>query len=168
MFARLLRWERSTKHLFGWGWASKSASRERRLTRMYADWMSNGRPVVSELHHVQLAMPADGEAAAEDFYEGILGIPRVAKPAHLDSRGGCWFEDGSVRIHLGVESDFTPARKAHPALMINDLNTLKSVLEEAGVEVVEDQPLPGFDRLYVSDPFGNRLEFLQPTGSLEA
>lgn len=117
--------------------------------------------VIRALHHVQLALPPGGEAEAEDFYDRILGIPRVAKPAHLEARGGCWFEDEHIKIHLGVENDFRPARKAHPALVVDDLNALRTVLEEAGVDVVVDQALPGFDRFYVSDPFGNRLEFLQ-------
>lgn len=118
--------------------------------------------VIRELHHVLLAMPAGGEAGAEAFYSGLLGIPRVTKPEHLEVRGGCWFESGNVRIHLGVEGEFRPARKAHPALIVDDLAALGGVLEEAGVEVIVDEPLPGFDRFYASDPFGNRLEFLQP------
>lgn len=113
------------------------------------------------LHHVQLAMPAGGEAAAVSFYSGLLGIPEVAKPARLASRGGCWFEDGAVRVHLGVEVAFRSARKAHPALLVSDIAGLRVRLEAAGVEVVVDEPLPGFDRLYVSDPFGNRLELLE-------
>lgn len=125
-------------------------------------------PVIRTLHHIQLAMWAGGEAEAEAFYAGLLGVPRVAKPAPLEARGGCWFEDQNVRIHLGVEADFRPARKAHPALVVEDLAVLRGVLEEAGVEVVADQPLPGFDRFYAYDPFGNRLEFLQPkSGSPE-
>jgi len=121
--------------------------------------------VISSLHHVQLAMPAGREEEAEDFYGKILGLRRVAKPAHLETRGGCWFERGEVRIHLGVESDFRPARKAHPALMVEDLGALQAVFEKAGIDVLIDQPLPGFDRFYVSDPFGNRLEFLEPSDS---
>lgn len=117
--------------------------------------------MISGIHHVQLAMPAGGEAEAEAFYSGLLGIPRVAKPSHLEVRGGCWFEDGDVRIHLGVEAEFRPARKAHPALLVQDLAALRTALEDAGVEVVVDQPLPGFNRFYASDPFDNRLEFLQ-------
>lgn len=121
-----------------------------------------GARIITGLHHVQLAMPAGGEPDAENFYDEILGIPRVEKPTHLEARGGCWFEDGSVRIHLGVETDFRPATKAHPAMVVESLAALRRVLEGAGVDVVDDQPLPGFDRFYVSDPFGNRLEFLQP------
>jgi catechol 2,3-dioxygenase-like lactoylglutathione lyase family enzyme len=112
------------------------------------------------LHHVQLAMPPEGEAAATEFYEGLLGVSRVSKPPHLEARGGCWFETEAVRIHLGVESDFTPATKAHPALLVDDLAALKTRLDEADVAAVVDQSLPGFDRFYVSDPFGNRIELL--------
>lgn len=130
---------------------------------MYAIWRRDEHPTISALHHVQLAMPVGGEEEAEDFYEKILGIPRAKKPAHLEARGGAWFENEHVRIHLGVEDDFKPAKKAHPALMVDDLEALQSVFEKEGVEVVVDQPLPGFDRFYVSDPFGNRLEFLQPS-----
>lgn len=112
------------------------------------------------LHHVQLAMPAGRETEAEAFYSGVLGIPRVSKPADLESRGGCWFESETVRVHLGVEKDFVPARKAHPALLVDDLPGLRRRLDEAGVAIVVDQPLPGYDRFYADDPFGNRIEFL--------
>jgi catechol 2,3-dioxygenase-like lactoylglutathione lyase family enzyme len=114
------------------------------------------------IHHVQLSMPRGEEAAAVDFYAGLLGIPRVAKPPHLEVRGGCWFESGEVRIHLGVDADFSPAKKAHPALLVEDLDALRARLDRAGVAVADDQPLPGFERFYVSDPFGNRLELLSP------
>lgn len=112
------------------------------------------------LHHVQLAMPPGREEDAVAFYEGLLGLPRVHKPLNLERRGGCWFESDSTRVHLGVEDDFSPARKAHPALLVTDLGTLRRRLEGAGVVVVDDEPLPGFDRFYVHDPFGNRLEML--------
>ena len=115
------------------------------------------------LHHVQLAMPPGEEAAATEFYEGLIGIPRVVKPAHLAARGGCWFETESVRIHLGIEPDFKPAGKAHPALLVDDIGSLKTRLSDAGVPIVNDEPLPGFDRFYVSDPFGNRIELLSPS-----
>ena len=107
-------------------------------------------------------MPPGEEAAATAFYEELLGIPRVAKPSHLEVRGGCWFELGSVRIHLGVESDFRPAKKAHPALLVESLEAVRSRLADAGLSIVEDQPIPGFNRFYVSDPFGNRIEILAP------
>jgi len=112
------------------------------------------------IHHVQLAMPAGREADAVAFYTGILGLPQVTKPGRLEKRGGCWFEDDAVRVHLGVEADFRPARKAHPAFLVDDLVSMRRRLEVAGVEVVEDEGLPGYDRFYVDDPFGNRLEFL--------
>jgi len=117
---------------------------------------------IGRLHHVQLAMPEGEEAAAEAFYGEVLGIPRVPKPPHLAARGGCWFEDGDLRIHLGVEGDFRPSRKAHPALVVDDLAGLRTRLRAAGVPEFADQPLQGFDRIYVSDPFGNRIELMQP------
>jgi catechol 2,3-dioxygenase-like lactoylglutathione lyase family enzyme len=117
---------------------------------------------VVALDHVQLAMPAGGEAAAVAFYEGLLGLPHVPKPAHLAARGGCWFEDGPVKVHLGVEADFRPARKAHPALRVESLPDLVERLRAAGVALRDDEPLEGHDRIYADDPFGNRLELLEP------
>jgi catechol 2,3-dioxygenase-like lactoylglutathione lyase family enzyme len=115
------------------------------------------------IDHVQLAMPAGGEDDARAFYDGVLGIPEKPKPPHLAARGGCWFAADGVELHLGVEDGFRPARKAHPALLVDDLTALVRRLGEAGVDVVEDEPLPGYDRVYVADPFGNRLELLEPT-----
>jgi catechol 2,3-dioxygenase-like lactoylglutathione lyase family enzyme len=119
---------------------------------------------VERLHHVQLAMPAGGEARARAFYEGLLGIPEVAKPAEMAKRGGCWFERAELRIHLGVEADFRPARKAHPALVVTDLHALGARLREAGCSCREDRELDGYQRLFVDDPFGNRVELLEPAG----
>jgi catechol 2,3-dioxygenase-like lactoylglutathione lyase family enzyme len=120
---------------------------------------------VRGIDHVQLAMPAGGEDDARAFYDGVLGIPEKPKPPHLAARGGCWFAAAGVELHLGVEDGFRPARKAHPALLVDDLAALVRRLGEAGVDVVEDEPLPGYDRVYVADPFGNRLELLEPTAS---
>ncbi len=117
---------------------------------------------VRAIHHVQLAMPAGGEQQATAFYAALLGIPRVVKPAHLASRGGCWFETEHVRIHLGIETDFRAARKAHPALLVDGLSALATQLIAAGVAVTSDQPLPGYERVYVDDPFGNRIELMEP------
>lgn len=117
-------------------------------------------PIIG-IDHVQLAMPAGEEDKARAFYSGLLGIPEVQKPAALARRGGAWFQRGRVKIHLGVESDYRPARKAHPALLVRDLPALVRRLGEAGVQVVDDDALPGYDRVYVSDPFGNRLELLE-------
>ena len=118
---------------------------------------------VRGLDHVQLAMPRGEEAKASAFYATLLGIPQVPKPDNLAGRGGCWFADGGVRIHLGVEDDFRPARKAHPALLVDDLEALVTRLRAAGVAVREDEPLEGYHRVYVDDPFGNRLELVEPT-----
>ena len=120
--------------------------------------------LVQRLDHVQLAMPQGGEGRARDFYQGILEIPEVPKPPHLAKRGGCWFEHGELKIHLGVEQDFRPARKAHPALIITDLRALTSRLHAAGYTPREEEPLEGYDRVFVEDPFGNRLELLQRHG----
>jgi len=117
---------------------------------------------IAALHHVQLAMPAGGEAAARRFYGELLGIPEVPKPAALAKRGGCWFEAGTVRIHMGVEADFRPAKKAHPALQVTDIAALRARMVAAGVTVKDDDALHGFTRFFVADPFGNRIEVLQP------
>ena len=116
---------------------------------------------VYALDHVQLAMPRGGEAAARRFYQGVLGLSEVPKPAVLARRGGCWFERGATRLHLGVEDDFRPARKAHPALLVEGLAELAGLCETAGYEVVHDGGLPGYDRIYVTDPFGNRIELME-------
>lgn len=113
------------------------------------------------IHHVLLAMPRGGEAAAVGFYAGVLGLPETAKPDHLAGRGGCWFELGAIQLHLGIEDDFLPAAKAHPALLVSDLGELRRRLEAAGMPIRVDEPLPGFERIYTQDPFGNRLELLE-------
>jgi len=109
-------------------------------------------------------MPAGQEAAARDFYERVLGIPEVPKPPHLAKRGGAWFERGALKIHLGVEADFRPARKAHPALLVTDLEALIVRLKQHNVHVIEDDPLEGYLRVYIADPFGNRIELMEPHG----
>jgi catechol 2,3-dioxygenase-like lactoylglutathione lyase family enzyme len=116
---------------------------------------------VELLHHVQLAMPPGGEARAREFYQGLLGIPEVPKPPQPARRGGCWFERGPVRVHLGVEDEFRPARKAHPAFIVRDLPALAARLVAAGHECRADQELPGYRRVFVADPFGNRVELLE-------
>lgn len=117
---------------------------------------------VERLDHVQLAMPAGEEDRARRFYEGLLGLAEVAKPPHLALRGGCWFEGPEVKVHLGVDAEFRPARKAHPALLVRDLGSLVESLRSAGVPVGDDEPLEGYERVYVEDPFGNRIELLEP------
>jgi catechol 2,3-dioxygenase-like lactoylglutathione lyase family enzyme len=112
------------------------------------------------IDHVQLAMPPGEERRAEAFYQGLLGLERRPKPEPLASRGGCWFSNGTVVLHLGVEDDFRPARKAHPALVVADLGDLVERLVAAGSEVRPDTELPGVTRCYVDDPFGNRIELI--------
>lgn len=115
------------------------------------------------IDHVQLAMPAGGEPEARHFYGELLGISEVPKPLHLAGRGGCWFEDGQVKLHLGVEQVFTPARKAHPALIVSDLKALAAAIAESGFRVIDDEPLEGYIRVYADDPFGNRIELMEPS-----
>ncbi|MDE3085264.1 MAG: VOC family protein [Acidobacteriota bacterium] len=117
---------------------------------------------VEGIDHVQLAMPPGGEDEARRFYTTVLGLPEVPKPPHLAARGGCWFEGPGVKVHLGVEDPFRPARKAHPALLVRGLGPLVDALRRAGVAVRDDEPLEGYDRVYVDDPFGNRIELLEP------
>ena len=113
------------------------------------------------LDHVQLAMPAGREAEARAFYGGLLGLCEVEKPPRLAERGGCWFERGELKVHLGVEEAFRPARKAHPAFLVEGLPALAQQLERAGHPVMADRELPGYDRVFVDDPFGNRIELMQ-------
>ena len=113
------------------------------------------------IEHVQLAMPAGGEDAARGFYSGLLGLPERAKPERQAARGGCWFEGPGVKVHLGVDADFRAAKKAHPALLVDDLAALMIALAAAGVETVPDEPADGRARCFVSDPFGNRIELMQ-------
>ncbi|MFT3728075.1 MAG: glyoxalase [Terricaulis sp.] len=117
---------------------------------------------VIAIDHVQLAMPPGGEEEARRFYAGLLGVPEVPKPEHLAKRGGCWFELGAVRLHLGVEADFRPAKKAHPALIVDDLAAIKATLHAAGFATQPGDYLEGYDRVDVHDPFGNRIELMQP------
>lgn len=119
---------------------------------------------VYAIDHVQLAMPRGLEDQARSFYGDVLGLAEVAKPPALARRGGVWFTGGGVHIHLGVEHDFRPARKAHPALLVEGLAELVGLCESAGYEVTQDANLPGYDRVYVTDPFGNRVELMEPLG----
>jgi catechol 2,3-dioxygenase-like lactoylglutathione lyase family enzyme len=116
---------------------------------------------ITGIDHVQLAMPAGQEEVAREFYARTLGIPEVPKPPELAKRGGAWFEDGDVKIHLGVEADFRPARKAHPALIVHDLAALVATLRSKGHEIVPADGVPGCFRVHVTDPFGNRIELME-------
>ncbi|MFY1681535.1 VOC family protein [Micromonospora sp. WMMD730] len=116
------------------------------------------------IHHVLLACPPGAEASSRAFYVGILGLTGKPKPPALAARGGCWFTGYDAELHLGVEADFRPARKAHPALLRPDLDALADRLARAGHPVTwgDDDELPGMRRFHTADPHGNRLEFVAP------
>ncbi len=116
--------------------------------------------VFTAIDHVQLAMPPGEEGKARAFYGGVLGMMEVPKPPELAKRGGCWFASGGVQLHLGVENDFRPAKKAHPALRCADYQGLVKRLRSSAVEVSEPDDIPGVRRCHVHDPFGNRLELI--------
>lgn len=113
------------------------------------------------LDHIQLAAPPKCEGAAREFYGEILGLDELEKPEPLRERGGCWFRCGGHQVHIGVEQNFRPARKAHPAFALSGLSALRARLLERGYEVIEDADLPGVRRFYTSDPWGNRIEFVE-------
>jgi len=119
---------------------------------------------IQRLDHVQLAMPRGREDEARAFYSGVLGIPETPKPPHLAKRGGAWFEAGALKVHLGVEADFRPAQKAHPAFEVRDLAALIGACQRQGYRTATDEPLAGYKRAYVYDPFGNRIELMEPDG----
>ncbi|MFI6100408.1 VOC family protein [Lentzea sp. NPDC051213] len=114
------------------------------------------------LHHVQLAIPAGAEEECRAFYVGVLGLEEVAKPPALAARGGLWVRSGSLEIHLGVEAGFQPARKAHPGILVGDLDALAERLTAAGTEVTWDENFPAYRRFHAFDAVGNRLEFMSP------
>ena len=116
---------------------------------------------VTGIDHVQVAAPPGCEGAARAFYGRLLGLEEVAKPAELAARGGCWFRAGAQELHVGVEEPFAPARKAHPGLVVEDLDGLRARLEAEGIAVQEADGIPGTRRFHAADPFGNRLEFRQ-------
>jgi catechol 2,3-dioxygenase-like lactoylglutathione lyase family enzyme len=115
---------------------------------------------LTAIDHVQLALPEGEEATARAFFAGVLAMREVPKPEKLAARGGCWFESGGVRIHLGVERDFRPARKAHPALRCRNYDGLLLRLDEHGIPQQNDDSLPGTRRCHIADPFGNRIELI--------
>jgi catechol 2,3-dioxygenase-like lactoylglutathione lyase family enzyme len=112
------------------------------------------------LDHVQLAMPRGEEALARLFYGGLLGLREVSRPRELRGRGGCWFVGQGVAIHLGAQRHFRAATKAHPALLVDDLDQARRVLAAADVPIEEDDSGLPARRFYVADPFGNRIELI--------
>ena len=119
--------------------------------------------MLQAVDHVQLAIPRGGEERARGFYRDLLGLPEKPKPAELAGRGGCWFENDVVKVHCGVEDPFHPARKAHIAFRVDDVENLAERARASGFETASDRPLPGHSRIFIFDPFGNRLEFLCPS-----
>ena len=115
---------------------------------------------ITGLDHLQLAMPAGKEAQARAFYGDLLGLVELEKPPELASRGGCWFALGQQALHLGIDTPFTPACKAHPAFTVSDLEALRKRLAAAHISTIDDPALPHVRRFYAADPFGNRLEFI--------
>jgi len=114
---------------------------------------------VTGIDHVQVAAPAGCEDEARAFYGALLGLEELPKPEALRPNGGCWFRAGAQELHVGVEEPFAPARKAHPGLVVTDLDAFAERLAAAGIEVAWDESIPGTKRFHAADPFGNRLEF---------
>lgn len=110
------------------------------------------------IDHVQLAAPPGREDEARAFYGALLGMEELPKPEPIRGRGGCWFRAGGQELHIGVEDPFSPARKAHLGLVASDLDAIRSRLRGASLEYEDDTKIEGVDRLFVHDPFGNRLE----------
>ena len=116
---------------------------------------------IKKIDHIQIAAPVGSEEQARDFFQGILALDEIEKPEELKKNGGVWFSNGHVDIHIGVEETFVPAKKAHPAFEVNQIDRFAAYLQEKGIKIEVDYKLPGAKRFYLHDPFGNRLEFLE-------
>ncbi|KRE05131.1 glyoxalase [Bacillus sp. Root239] len=116
---------------------------------------------LTHIDHIQLAAPRNSESEARHFFGTVLGLTEVEKPEILKKRGGVWFEFGSYQLHIGVEPTFSPAKKAHPGFHVKNLPAFKDHLASFGISFIEDKNIPGVERIYVADPFGNRMEFLE-------
>lgn len=116
--------------------------------------------LITSIDHIQIAAPPNSEEEARGFYGEILGMTEIPKPENLQGRGGCWFQIGAQEVHIGIQEDFLPAKKAHPGFIVNALETLKLRLEKANYSIQEDAPINGRTRFFTNDPFGNRIEFL--------
>jgi catechol 2,3-dioxygenase-like lactoylglutathione lyase family enzyme len=124
------------------------------------EWIMRGLDFLA-IDHILLAMPKGGEKKAHDFFHGVLGFEVIEKPAELAKRGGLWFKFNHFELHLGVEEPFYPAKKAHPAFLVRELEALKEHLSNQGISYIEDEELPDAKRVFLEDPFGNRLEILE-------
>jgi catechol 2,3-dioxygenase-like lactoylglutathione lyase family enzyme len=113
------------------------------------------------IDHVQLAAPPGCEAAARRFFVDVLGMAELTKPAALQSRGGIWLQCGMHQLHIGIQKDFQPASKAHPAIRVLDMAALRTRLKQNNIGIIEDDGIVGLDRFYLTDPFGNRIEFVE-------
>jgi catechol 2,3-dioxygenase-like lactoylglutathione lyase family enzyme len=133
-----------------------------KVDALFADLNADDGFQLEGYHHVLLGIPADSDDRARSFWSDILGLREVAKPVELASRGGCWFRGNGIEVHCGVEKDFRPARKAHPGILVSHLGELATHFENHGITVSWDEEFPAFNRFYADDPFGNRIEFLEP------
>jgi catechol 2,3-dioxygenase-like lactoylglutathione lyase family enzyme len=113
---------------------------------------------ITDLHHVQIAMPAGAEDMLREWYGGVLGLEEIPKPPALAVRGGVWFALGERQLHCGVEADLRPARKAHPCFVVDDIDALAAAVAQAGGEVRWSDEIPGVRRFHADDPVGNRVE----------
>ncbi len=124
--------------------------------------MSTPDPQIVDLDHVQIEAPPESEAAARSFYGVVLGLPELSKPANLAALGGVWFAVGAQQIHIGIVDDFVPRSKGHPAFCVHNLPFWQARLNAAGYPIIPDDRLPGYRRFYTTDPWGNRIEILEP------
>ncbi|MFG2095510.1 VOC family protein [Streptomyces sp. NPDC048612] len=123
--------------------------------------------MITGLDHIQLSAPPGTEDALRVYYGDLLGMTEVSKPPTLAANGGCWFEAGTARVHLGIDPDHRPSKKAHPGLRVHDLDAFATRLATGGAPVTWDHNLPGHRRFYSVDPAGNRLEFLEAVTTAE-
>ncbi|KUP06924.1 glyoxalase [Bacillus coahuilensis m2-6] len=119
--------------------------------------------MIEGIDHIQITAPKGCEEEARAFYGGILKMVEIPKPSHLQLRGGCWFQCGNQEVHIGVEEPFKPTRKGHPGFIVKSIEEVKAHFDQKNVSFLEDEPIEGRERIFVLDPFGNRLEFLSFT-----
>lgn len=118
-------------------------------------------PHIAGIDHVQVAIPPGADEAARAFYSGVLGLAEIPKPAPLNASGGAWFLTGATQLHIGGQVGFVPARKAHPAFVVEDFEAYCALLRERGVAVREEVEVAGRRRAGIEDPFGNRIELIE-------